>query len=377
VTVKKTMVALFDDLETAESAVRALRAAGVAGERVSLVARNAGDAGAGAMATGKPADAAGAGAGVGALAGGLGGLLLGLGALTITGIGPVLAAGPLGTALSALLGAGAGAVAGGVTGGLLGALVDMGVPEDEAEYYAEGVRRGGALVAAEVEGTADAAAAAADRIRAVLAEHSPLDLRDRAATWRERGWRGYDEAAPAFDDEETRRERELLRMRDVANMPPVAGDTGLGLPGAAGADAPDEMRAATDWTDDDAGRDTAGGLEVKVEVDEVAFTVDETAGRPVAEEGEPGGEAERGTLQAAWRGHYQSRLATSGKRYEHFEPAYYYGWHLGREARYQDDDWDRLEPEARATWERRNPGSRWLEVHEAVRHGWEQAQQRV
>jgi hypothetical protein len=79
--------------------------------------------------------------------GGLAGLLIGIGAITIPGIGPVVAAGPLGTALaSTLVGAGIGAA----TGGIIGALVDAGVPEEEARLYQTGVERGGVLVTARV-----------------------------------------------------------------------------------------------------------------------------------------------------------------------------------------------------------------------------------
>jgi hypothetical protein len=73
--------------------------------------------------------------------------LIGIGAITVPGIGPVLAAGPLGTALATtLVGAGIGAA----TGGIIGALVDAGVPEEEARLYQTGVERGGVLVTARV-----------------------------------------------------------------------------------------------------------------------------------------------------------------------------------------------------------------------------------
>ena len=90
------------------------------------------------------ATAAAAGASIGVVVGGGAGLLAGIGALTIPGIGPVVAAGWLASTL-----AGAGVV--GVAGGLLGALVGMGLQEDEAQVYADGVRRGGAVVAVRVE----------------------------------------------------------------------------------------------------------------------------------------------------------------------------------------------------------------------------------
>ncbi len=88
------------------------------------------------------ADAA-AGAGRGA-AFGLGlGLIAGAAALTIPGVGLVLAAGPLWAALAGLAGAtAAGATAGGVTG----YLKDMGVHDTAADRHHEALRAGATLV---------------------------------------------------------------------------------------------------------------------------------------------------------------------------------------------------------------------------------------
>jgi hypothetical protein len=70
------------------------------------------------------------------------GLAVGMIAVFIPGVGPLIAAGPLGGAIAGLsVGAGA--------GGLVGLLKDHGVSEEEAEFYAEGVRRGGALITVE------------------------------------------------------------------------------------------------------------------------------------------------------------------------------------------------------------------------------------
>jgi hypothetical protein len=71
--------------------------------------------------------------------GGAAGLAAGIVALAIPGIGPLLAAGPLAAALGGL-------AAGTAAGGIIGLLKDHGVSQEEAEFYAEGVRRGGALV---------------------------------------------------------------------------------------------------------------------------------------------------------------------------------------------------------------------------------------
>jgi hypothetical protein len=67
------------------------------------------------------------------------GLAAGLVLLVIPGVGPFLAAGPLAAAMGGLA-AGAG------VGGIVGLLRDYGVSDDEAEFYEEGVKRGGALI---------------------------------------------------------------------------------------------------------------------------------------------------------------------------------------------------------------------------------------
>lgn len=143
------------------------------------------------------AEGAAAGAGIGAALGGTAGLLAGLGLLAIPGLGPVVAAGWL--ASTAAL-----AVAGGATGGLIGALTQSGVSEEDANVYAEGVRRGGTLVTARVP---DAERA---RCEAIL-DRASVNLRDRAAFYQKSGWSRFDPAAPAYTEEQIRNERELYR----------------------------------------------------------------------------------------------------------------------------------------------------------------------
>jgi hypothetical protein len=203
----RTVVALFDDFNDASGAVRDLVDNGFSRDDISLMASDPENQYSRYIGTTPEEEATGAaqgagvGAGIGAVVGGLGGLLVGLGALAIPGIGPIIAAGPLAAALTGLAGAGAGAVAGGVTGGLLGALVDMGVPEDTAQYYAEGVRRGGHLV------TVRTADHMSDRAVDLLNRHNPVDINERTAAWREEGWQGFNEQGEPY----TRREGDLGR----------------------------------------------------------------------------------------------------------------------------------------------------------------------
>jgi uncharacterized protein (TIGR02271 family) len=64
-------------------------------------------------------------------------------------------------------------------------LTDLGVPTDEASSYAEGVRRGGALVILE---TSDDWA---DRGLEIMDRMQPVNIEDRVTLWRQEGWTGY------------------------------------------------------------------------------------------------------------------------------------------------------------------------------------------
>ena len=215
----KTIAGLFDNLDAAHAALRDLRDLGLANSDVSLIAHdlsgeygqalNRGDWKTDTKAT--SSDATAAGAGMGAVLGGLAGMLVGLGALIIPGVGPVLAAGPLATVLSGLVGAGVGAVGGGIAGGLIGALVDMGVPEDQAQYYAEGVRRGGTLVTARVNDNMES------QVRSILNRHHAVNVEQRVNDWRSTGWNGYDPTAQPYTSDQVAAERRRYQAAGMAS----------------------------------------------------------------------------------------------------------------------------------------------------------------
>ena len=87
----------------------------------------------------KAPEGAATGASAGAAIGGALGWLMGIGLLTIPGIGPFIAAGPI---IAALAGVGAG----GLAGGIAGTLVGMGIPEYEANRYEGRIKEGGILL---------------------------------------------------------------------------------------------------------------------------------------------------------------------------------------------------------------------------------------
>jgi hypothetical protein len=199
-----TISRLYNNYGDARAAVRQLEAAGVAHGDISILASNADNWYANGKDTypdrdldGKDDRAEGArtGAGIGAAAGGAAGLLTGLGLMAIPGVGPVVAAGWL---VATLTGAAAGAAA----GGAVGALSQAGVSKDDVEVYAEGLRRGGAVVSARVDDK-DAA-----RLQAVM-DASAVRIPDRATAYRQSGWKTFDPNAAPYTAEQVKRERSL------------------------------------------------------------------------------------------------------------------------------------------------------------------------
>jgi hypothetical protein len=188
----QTITGLFDRYDDARRAVHDLESAGVAHHDISIVGHdNHAD-------TGEVAEDAGKGAGVGAAVGGVGGLLAGLGLLAIPGIGPVVAAGWLAATAA---GAAGGAVVGAAAGGLVGALTHAGVPENDAHVYAEGVRRGGTVVTAKVDEPQVPTA------RNILSNDRTVNVAERRHAYESQGWNKFDEAAPAYSDDDIATER--------------------------------------------------------------------------------------------------------------------------------------------------------------------------
>lgn len=202
----RTVVGIFHNMDDARTAYDKLITDGFTREEVGVVANRTGteDLVRDRTASESGGDIGGevaTDAGIGAALGGVGGLLLGFAGLAIPGVGPVLAAGPI---LAALGGAGLGAAA----GGLIGALTEHGVPEEDARYYAEGVRRGDILVTVHARGER------ADRAAAILDGSGAVDINDRVSAWRKRGWTDHDATATPLTSAELQRERDYYAAAD-------------------------------------------------------------------------------------------------------------------------------------------------------------------
>ncbi|MDE1991654.1 MAG: hypothetical protein KGI75_04090 [Rhizobiaceae bacterium] len=197
----RTITGLYDSYDDAKAAVKALEDAGVSSDNISIVTNKSNGIDAEGQGT-RAGEGAGTGAGIGAVAGGAGGLLAGLGMLAIPGVGPVVAAGWLAATAA---GAVAGAVAGGAVGGIVGAMVESGVPEEDANFYAEGIRRGGSVVTARVD---DSGVASAE---AILNSSPRVNVAERRARYAEQGWTRFDETADPYTAEQIAAERDRYR----------------------------------------------------------------------------------------------------------------------------------------------------------------------
>jgi len=340
----KTIVALYDNVDHAQKAVRDLVDTGIDRDNISLMANNApgtmGDVSSTPAVgeTSGAAEGAGVGAGIGAALGGIGGLLVGLGALVIPGIGPVVAAGPLAAALGGVAGAGAGAIAGGATGGLLGALTDMGVNDEQAGYYAEGIRRGGTLLTVRTDDML------ASRAVDVMNRHNPIDVKQRAAQWRDTGWSGFDVNAGPFAGSNL----------GTTTMTPERDVTGPGFKDK------DETIYGT----------TMGEKETILEPDDSESIYGTTRAPDDLQTGFTGSRT-FDTYENDFRTHFDSFYSTRGYTYNQYMPAYHYGYDVATNERYRDRDWDEIMVDVRRDWESRYPDNAWEDFKDAIRHAWD------
>jgi stress response protein YsnF len=406
----KTVVGLFDNMTEAQGAVEDLTAAGLSRSDISIIAGN--EQGkyqeyVGGEPHERKGNAAGKGAGIGAVVGGGFGLAAGLASLAIPGFGAVIAAGPI---ASLLTGAGIGAVAGGIIGGLTSA----GVSKEDAEYFAEGVRRGGILVTVKADDDmADAAAS-------VMDNHNAQDVQKKAAEWRAAGWQpGVTTAESASTRQSTPRKAEVTQktgMRAEQTVPVVEEQVHVGKrPVLKGG-----VRIYTHTTEQPV-EETVTLRDENVKVDrkrvdrpvtaadrdafkESAIELTETTEQPVVSKTTRVVEEVSATKEISqreqkvrdtvrkqdvevtpvgstnvqdndYRRDFETRYVGQGYRYADYEPAYQYGSTCATDDRYRNRDWQAIEPDVRRDWETRGVGP-WEKFKDSIRYGWDRVRAR-
>ena len=408
----KSLIGTYTNMETASKVVNDLVNAGFHRNSISLIANNANDQYSSYVQPDVTLDDTAKGAGAGAAIGGIGGLLLGLGALAIPGIGPIIAAGPIAAAL-------AGAGIGAVTGGIIGALVDMGVPEDSAEIYAEGIRRGNVLVVAQVADNR------MDEATRIMQRNGLIDIEHEAEGWRSAGWTGFDANADytktpvtktqVSNGGETRRsdlddetievvEEEIqvgkravetggVRVKSYVREVPVEEEVSLreehveverrpvNRPAtSADFDTFKEGTIEVKETQEEAviAKEARVVEEVRVRknVDQRTEKVQDTVRRTEVEVEQLGGNGRTTNGFAAYevydpdfRTYYKSSHSGAGS-YDRYQPAYQYGYTLASDSRYQGRNWSDVESEARKNWNTKYQNS-WEEFKADIQYAWD------
>jgi hypothetical protein len=164
----KTVIGILENPSAAQQAADELLKSGFARRDIGVISTD----------LMREAATAATGASKGMAFGALAGMLLSAATMMIPGLGPILVAGPGLTLLG-------GTTLGALAGGIVGALKARGVPEEQANFYAEGVRRGGTLIT--VNAKTDELA---QRAVQILKQHGAVDIDQRVADWKRFGWSG-------------------------------------------------------------------------------------------------------------------------------------------------------------------------------------------
>jgi hypothetical protein len=376
----KTVVGLYEDIGDAQATINDLVRSGFDRADISLVASNRWtdeDFPAAGVEVDQVGTDVATGMATGGVIGGLGGVLLGLGALAIPGIGPIIAAGPL---VAGLAGAGVGAA----VGGLVGALVSWGVPQEEADLYAESVRRGGILVGLKVDESR------VEKAVGIMNRYNPIDVERRSEYWRETGWTGYDANSPAWAPEEIDTDRtNYSEYLDYSTYTPAYREHFQTTYGNRGRDyvwydpayrygyrlANDERYDDYEtWEDLEA--EARRGWEQTTYAAERTWDDFKDAVRRGWEEVKDtlGLESNYDTFESGYRDHYDSVYSGRGRDYDWYAPGYRYGYDLAMDERWSDyETWEDLEIEARREWEQSESALErtWDDFKDAVRRGWE------
>lgn len=426
----QTLVALYHSMSDAQSALEELVRSGVDRSKISLVANNS---------TGEFTDyvnhstedvvTAEQGAAFGAASGGIIGALVGLGALAIPGIGPVIAAGPL---VSALAGGAVGVLAGAPTGGIVGGLIKTHhIDAEDAELYAEGIRRGDTLVTVLVED------ADVSQTRDILNKYSPSDIHNDASSWRSEGWSSFDASTtPTAEDVNRYRSTRSSSSTGIGASTTQAGSSAETQPSrTTTADGKTVLPVVEEQINVSKREVEKGKVHVYTEVTEKPVSTDVSlrqenvtverrpADRPVSstdaafrdQDIELTEKSEQAVINKSarvveevivgkdvttqqqtisdtvrrtdvhverddsgfnaydtqFRTDYQTRYGSMGRSYDVYAPAYQYGYTLASDPNYSSRDWSAFETNARAQWEREHPDTLWDDIKDAARHAWD------
>lgn len=294
-------------------------------------------------------------------------------------------------------------------------LTDRGIPEEEANFYSEGVRRGGAIIVARVHDTN------VDLAVDILARHNPVRFEDRHAEYKKEGFTKYDEKAPAFKQEEITKERsryadeakqrmqeveeslkvgkreyisggvrvhkyvdteqveETLRLKhEHVDVDRTRADRALSPEEADRAfqeDTVELVERAEEAVVNKEARVT-GEVAVGKEVEYEDKVIHDTLRKTRVEVEQMAGEMKK--VGPVFEEHYAQAFANTNEDFDYYKPAYEYGYAAGRTENYRDHDYAKAEPALRDDYTKRyGDRSAWDKVKDAVKHGYSHSRRTV
>lgn len=397
----KTLVALFNQLSDAQSAIRDLVSAGVNRSRISLVANDvAGEYSqyttteSRTTTTTTTTDGNDRGF-FGGLMNNLFGDLDEVKTADVRGVGTTVTSGPLAN----------------YSNDIVSGLGKIGLDSDEAASFAEGLRRGGVIVAVETEESM------LDQAQEILVRYNVADIEGYVENWKQQGYSGFNvETAQPLSATEVREyrdniipvieeqlkigkrnvERGGVRVRSTVEEIPVEEQVTLReekvtierrpvdreATSADITDLRDRTIEMTESAEEAVVSKTARVVEevvvgktqtehtetIRDSVKRTDVDVEQIAGTNTTSSTTYG---DYTTYSTNFRTDYDTRYANSGYTYEQYEPAYRYGYTYATDARYADRDWDVVETDLRRDWETNYKDTPWENFKDAIRNAWD------
>lgn len=292
-------------------------------------------------------------------------------------------------------------------------LTRMGVPENDADAYAEGVRRGGSLVVARVHDTN------AEQAADVMARHNPVPMDARRKEYEKEGFTNFDADADAYSADEIVEERTRFQGEAQSRMKEIEERLKIGKR--------EVVRGGVrvhKYVDTDIVEETLKLREEHVDVDRVAVDRKATAADldgafeeeeiEMVERGQEAvvekstvvtGEVAVGketnireekvggkvrstrieveqlagemlkTQESDFQTHWKATYAGAGTDFETYRPAYGYGYAAGTQ--YSDRNFADVESDLRSDYESKHNDSAWDDVKGAVKHAYNGAKNAV
>ena len=273
-----------------------------------------------------------------------------------------------------------------------GTLTRYGIDEDEAGFYAEGLRRGGSLVVVRAQDQD------ADTAVDIMAEHNPVRYENRHAAYQAAGYTGYDASAPTYTADEMKQERTAYADRGTQRLQEIQEEIQVGtrefVRGAVRVSQHVETEEVSEVVSlreesvrvdrTDADRELTAA-EADAAFEDKTIEVVARSEQPVVEKtARVTGEVEVG-LEA----HEREQTVGGTVRSTHIDvdrdvadmdasmrPAYDYGRTV--RASYGDRDWTAAEADLRRDYESKyGDNSLWDDVKDTVRSGWNSAKRTV